>query len=89
MWQAQLQGSKSWQLAPTPECADVCDKFEFIVEPGDAGKTEQTTIIFIHVLVASFNLVDDFTVLLDTRNWYHGTSVLNGEFSFTIQSEYG
>lgn len=28
-------------------------------------------------------------VLLDTRIWYHGTVVNHGQFSITIQSEYG
>lgn len=28
-------------------------------------------------------------VLLDTRIWYHATSVLDGQFSLTVQSEYG
>lgn len=27
-------------------------------------------------------------VLLDTRVWYHGTTIAPGEFSLTIQSEY-
>ncbi|XP_050300965.1 uncharacterized protein LOC126739359 [Anthonomus grandis grandis] len=28
-------------------------------------------------------------VLVDTRIWYHGTTIPNGEFSLSIQSEYG
>lgn len=64
MWQAQLQGNKTWVLAPTPECDNVCHTFSFYVEPGDA-------------------------VLVDTRTWYHGTSIPKGEFALTIQSEYG
>lgn len=64
MWQAQLQGNKSWVLAPTPECEQICHSFSFYVEPGDA-------------------------VLVDTRIWYHGTSIPKGEFALTIQSEYG
>lgn len=28
-------------------------------------------------------------ILLDTRIWYHGTYVENGEFSLTVTSEYG
>lgn len=64
MWQAQLQGNKTWLLSPSPECDSMCSSFSFYVEPGDA-------------------------VLIDTRIWYHGTSVSNGQFSLTIQSEYG
>lgn len=64
MWQAQLQGNKSWTLNPPPECDSVCSSFEFYVEPGDA-------------------------VLIDTRNWYHSTTILDKRFSITIQSEYG
>lgn len=64
MWQAQLQGNKTWVLAPTPECDSVCHTFSFYVEPGDA-------------------------VLVDTRMWYHGTSIPKGQFALTIQSEYG
>ncbi|XP_018320366.1 uncharacterized protein LOC108733619 [Agrilus planipennis] len=64
MWQAQLKGSKTWYLSPTPECEDVCSSFSFLVEPGDA-------------------------VLVDTRIWYHGTTVKPGDFSLSIQSEYG
>ncbi|XP_018795000.1 PREDICTED: uncharacterized protein LOC108972721 isoform X2 [Bactrocera latifrons] len=65
VWQAQLQGNKSWIVAPTPECDHVCQSFSFYVEPGDA-------------------------VLVDTRIWYHGSSIPNkGQFALTIQSEYG
>lgn len=64
MWQAQLQGNKSWTLNPPPECAKLCTNFQFYVEPGDI-------------------------VLIDTRNWYHSTSIFNKQFSITIQSEYG
>ncbi|CAD7006062.1 uncharacterized protein LOC101448387 [Ceratitis capitata] len=65
VWQAQLQGNKSWIVAPTPECDHVCQSFSFYVEPGDA-------------------------VLVDTRIWYHGSSIPNkGQFGITIQSEYG
>lgn len=35
MWQAQLQGHKTWRLNPPPECEDVCQSFQFRVEPGD------------------------------------------------------
>lgn len=38
MWQAQLQGNKTWVVAPTPECDKKCNTFSFYVEPGDAGK---------------------------------------------------
>ncbi|XP_030385586.1 uncharacterized protein LOC115632530 [Scaptodrosophila lebanonensis] len=64
MWQAQLQGNKSWFLAPAPECDHQCQSFSFYVEPGDA-------------------------VLVDTRIWYHANTVPKGQFSLTIQSEYG
>lgn len=64
MWQAQLRGNKTWLVAPTPECDDVCESFTFFVEPGDA-------------------------LLIDTRIWYHETHIAPGEFSITIQSEYG
>ncbi|KAF2880530.1 hypothetical protein ILUMI_25643 [Ignelater luminosus] len=64
MWQAQLKGTKTWYLKPSPECEDVCQSLSFLVEPGDA-------------------------VLVDTRVWYHGTTITPGEFSLAIQSEYG
>ncbi|KAL3285234.1 hypothetical protein HHI36_019346 [Cryptolaemus montrouzieri] len=64
MWQAQIQGTKTWNIRPAPECEEVCSKLSFIVEPGDA-------------------------ILLDTRVWYHGTTITPGEFSLSIQSEYG
>lgn len=64
MWQAQVVGSKTWTVAPTPECDSECKSFEFTVDTADV-------------------------VLLDTRVWYHGTYVENGEFSLTITSEYG
>lgn len=64
MWQAQLQGSKIWNLLPPPECQNICKPVKFHVQPGDA-------------------------VLVDTRIWYHGTTIPNGEFSLSIQSEYG
>ncbi|XP_046663604.1 uncharacterized protein LOC124356569 [Homalodisca vitripennis] len=35
MWQAQLQGHKTWRLNPPPECENVCQGFQFRVEPGD------------------------------------------------------
>lgn len=64
MWQAQLKGSKMWNLVPSPECQQICHPFSFLVEPGDA-------------------------VLVDTRVWYHGTTIKSGEFSLSVQSEYG
>lgn len=64
MWQAQLQGNKTWTVSPTAECDSMCSSFSFYVEPGDA-------------------------ILMDTRIWYHGTHVQDGQFSMTIQSEYG
>lgn len=86
MWQAQLQGNKSWILAPTPECDHLCHSFSFYVEPGDAG---------MHFLQRFFFQIPDspiyciFLVLVDTRIWYHGTSIPKGQFALTIQSEYG
>ncbi|XP_015593936.1 uncharacterized protein LOC107267143 [Cephus cinctus] len=35
MWQAQILGSKTWTVAPTPECDRVCRKFDFSVGSGD------------------------------------------------------
>lgn len=64
MWQAQLRGTKTWYLKPSPECEDTCHSIIFLAEPGDA-------------------------VLIDTRVWYHGTTIKPGEFSVAIQSEYG
>lgn len=61
---AQLVGVKTWNVAPTPECQEVCNSFSFYVEPGDV-------------------------LLLDTRVWYHETHIAKGQFSMTIQSEYG
>lgn len=37
----------------------------------------------------SFYVEPGDAVLIDTRIWYHGTSVAPGQFSMTIQSEYG
>ncbi|CAH0729926.1 unnamed protein product, partial [Brenthis ino] len=64
MWQGQVKGNKTWTVVPVPECEDVCQKFQYYVEPGDV-------------------------VLLDTRLWYHATSIPKGQFSLTVQSEYG
>lgn len=86
MWQAQLQGNKSWTLSPAPECDRQCNGFSFYVEPGDAGI--YISIIFDFKCADFLNLVI-FAVLIDTRFWYHGTTVTNGQFSLTIQSEYG
>lgn len=35
MWQGQILGSKTWTVAPTPECEDVCKPFNFSVATGD------------------------------------------------------
>ena len=35
MWQGQIIGSKTWTVAPTPECEDVCERFSFFVDTGD------------------------------------------------------
>lgn len=82
MWQAQLKGSKTWFLRPTPECQDVCKSFSFSVEAGDAGKGPIRKSLFF------FNVIY-IAVLIDTRVWYHGTKIAKGEFSLSIQSEYG
>ncbi|XP_075170066.1 uncharacterized protein LOC142242032 [Haematobia irritans] len=37
----------------------------------------------------SFNVEPGDAVLVDTRIWYHGTSIPKGQFTLTIQSEYG
>jgi len=34
-WQAQVQGTKRWNLQPAPECADVCASFQVEVRSGD------------------------------------------------------
>ncbi|CAG9559513.1 unnamed protein product [Danaus chrysippus] len=34
-WQAQVRGSKTWQLAPPPECLYSCKWITFTVQPGD------------------------------------------------------
>lgn len=31
MWQAQLQGNKTWNVSPTPECEAMCSSFSFFV----------------------------------------------------------
>ncbi|XP_066249854.1 uncharacterized protein [Euwallacea similis] len=64
MWQAQLRGSKIWNLRPPSECQKICQPLNFLVHPGDA-------------------------VLVDTRIWYHATTIPGGKFSLSIQSEYG
>lgn len=35
MWQAQVIGSKTWSVAPTPECDSECTSFKFIVNAAD------------------------------------------------------
>ncbi|KAJ8687895.1 hypothetical protein QAD02_023690 [Eretmocerus hayati] len=35
MWQGQIIGSKTWTVAPTPECDDICKSFSFFVDTGD------------------------------------------------------
>lgn len=37
----------------------------------------------------SFYLEPGDAILLDTRVWYHGTYIAQGEISISIQSEYG
>ncbi|KAK9881510.1 hypothetical protein WA026_016390 [Henosepilachna vigintioctopunctata] len=37
----------------------------------------------------SFSVDPGDAVLLDTRVWYHGTTIIPGQFSLSIQSEYG
>lgn len=37
MWQGQVQGNKTWFVAPVPECDHLCHKFQYYVEPGDVG----------------------------------------------------
>jgi len=64
MWQAQIIGSKTWTVAPAPECDSECKSFKFSVNVADI-------------------------VLLDTRIWYHGTNINNGNISLTITFEYG
>lgn len=42
MWQAQLRGQKTWNLAPNPECDSVCKPFSFEAESGDAGEFNES-----------------------------------------------
>ncbi|XP_006625108.1 uncharacterized protein LOC102672593 [Apis dorsata] len=35
MWQGQIIGNKTWSVAPTPECDNVCTRFNFTVYAGD------------------------------------------------------
>lgn len=42
MWQAQLKGSKVWNLMPPSECQNVCRPISFSVYPGDAGQYFQS-----------------------------------------------
>ncbi|XP_029660460.1 uncharacterized protein LOC115233948 [Formica exsecta] len=35
MWQAQIIGSKTWSVAPTPECDSECTSFQFTVDAAD------------------------------------------------------
>lgn len=35
MWQGQVLGRKTWEVAPTPECDNVCGRFNFSVDTGD------------------------------------------------------
>nr|CAD7435110.1 unnamed protein product [Timema monikensis] len=35
MWQAQIQGHKTWRLMPPPDCDHVCSTLSFRVDPGD------------------------------------------------------
>ncbi|XP_076452809.1 uncharacterized protein LOC143288316 isoform X2 [Babylonia areolata] len=34
-WQAQISGTKTWELIPSPECEAVCHSFNVTVEKGD------------------------------------------------------
>lgn len=88
MWQAQLQGNKSWNLAPTPECDRQCKSFSFYVEPGDIGRYNLYGFLF-KIIIKLIFILNFILVLIDTRVWYHSTAIMNGEFSLTIQSEYG
>ncbi|XP_076656315.1 uncharacterized protein LOC143360975 [Halictus rubicundus] len=35
MWQGQILGDKRWIVAPTPECDNICKRFNFTVHAGD------------------------------------------------------
>ncbi|XP_078051106.1 uncharacterized protein LOC144477302 [Augochlora pura] len=35
MWQGQILGNKRWTVAPTPECDNICRRFNFTVYAGD------------------------------------------------------
>lgn len=37
MWQGQVKGNKIWTVLPVPECEQICQKFQYYVEPGDIG----------------------------------------------------
>lgn len=87
MWQAQLRGNKSWTLAPTPECDADCKSFSFYVEPGDTGKFKIHVKFSFCINLMRFHFRS--AVLIDTRVWYHGTTISKNEFSLAIQSEYG
>ncbi|XP_050681164.1 uncharacterized protein LOC126976698 isoform X2 [Leptidea sinapis] len=34
-WQAQVRGTKQWELAPPPECLYSCSWIKFVVQPGE------------------------------------------------------
>jgi histone arginine demethylase JMJD6 len=82
-WQAQLKGTKTWTLAPPPECYYQCHSFEVIVRPGDISKLRK--IQKKNKNIHNFFL---FTVVLDTNKWYHKTNVQPGDISITIGAEY-
>lgn len=50
----------------------------------------QSTVNFWYRMFVMVNYCNwTVSVLLDTRQWYHDTHVLNNEFSLTVSSEYG
>ena len=38
-WQAQLSGTKTWTLAPPPECENDCSLFNVTVHTGDISES--------------------------------------------------
>ena len=44
-WQAQISGTKTWSLIPSPECEGICHSVNVTVETGDIGRSNVWMLI--------------------------------------------
>ena len=81
-WRAQLSGTKVWTLTPPPECEHVCQPFNVTVNRGDISEWACVDVC------TQYTYIVTCAVVVDTNRWYHQTTILPGNISITIGSEY-